>query len=249
MIFFKKLLFIVLCLFLCVGFCICEESDLLAITEETENSETKDINENKKNAFGEGIFSLNWGFMMNAVLSYYKNDFKGPENYYAFVFVPGLGFSYEKQFFTKFSAKGSFDFATYIEKDDNGEKLWLDSIGLSLATYCYPFAKQNLEKLYLGGGIATNFLIFTGDSIPKENSNHTAISVFPAVGWKQHFGAWASIDLFCAWRFMITSDSIPDFADNTYIKGFDYGIKCSFNLGKIARKIFRKKIKNNEESA
>lgn len=250
MIFFKKLLLTVLCLFLCTAFCTGEEPDLTTLTTAPEEIESPEINageENKTNVFGEGIFSLNWAFMMNAILSYCRNDFKGPEGYPAYVFIPGLGISYEKQFFTKFSLKGSFDFATYIEKDDNDEKFWLSSIGLSLASYYYPFAKQNLSKLYLGGGIATNFLMLDGNSISKEDSNHTAISVFPAVGWKQQFGEWASVDLFCAWRFIISNDSIPSFADNAYTKGFDYGIKCSLNLGKIAKKIFRKKAKNNSD--
>ena len=51
---------------------------------------------------------------------------------------------------------------------------------------------------------------------------------------------WASVNLFCAWRFIINNDSIPSFAADAYIKGFDYGIKCSFNLEKIAKKLFKK---------
>ncbi len=128
---------------------------------------------------------------MNALLSYFENDFKGPAEHSAFVLIPGIGLSYEKQFFTKFSLKESFDFARYIEKDGNNEKLWLDAIGLSLSACCYPFAKQRLEKLYFGGGIATNFLMFTGNSIAEEDEKRTAISIFPALGWKQHFGDWA----------------------------------------------------------
>lgn len=248
MIFFKKPLSIILCLFLCTAFCTGEEPDLVTGAEKTESPENGRTEENKPSVFGEGFFSLDWAFMMNAILSYYRNDFKGPDGNPTFVLLPGLGISYEKQFFTKFSLKGSFNFATYIEKDYNDEKLWLNSIGLSFASYYYPFAKQNLSKLYIGGGIATNFLMFTGESISKEDSNHKAISVFPAVGYKQHFGNLASIDLFFAWRFMLGNDSIPGFADNAYIKGFDYGIKCSLNLGNIARKIFRKKTKNNSDS-
>lgn len=234
--FIKKGIFIFLCLILTASFCFGESQ--FSAEEKAEEQEVS-FSESKTSFIGEGIFSLDWAFMIKALLSYYENDFKGPAKHSAFVLIPGLGLSYEKQFFTKFSLKGSFDFATYLEKDDNNEKLWLDAIGLSFAAYCYPFAKQRLEKLYFGGGIATSFLMFTGNSIKEEDEKRTAISVFPALGWKQNFGDWASVNLFCAWRFIINNDSIPSFADGAYIKGFDYGIKCSFNLGKITRKFFK----------
>ncbi len=232
--FIKKRIFLFCAFILSGSFCFGEALPSTTSEPTPENLETK------TGFVGQEQFSLDWSFMMKALLSYYENDFSGPAKHSAFVIIPGLGFSYEKQFLKKFSLKGSFDFASYIEKDSNREKLWLEAIGLSLCTYCYPFANQRLEKLYFGGGIATNFLMFTGDSILKEDEKRTAISVFPAVGWKQHFGEWACVNLFCAWRFLINDDSIPAFADDAYIKGFDYGIKFSFNLGKITRKVLKK---------
>lgn len=236
--FIKKRILFFFCLILSISFC-SGESQLFS----ADNQEA-DFSENKISFTGEGIFSLDWSFIMKALLSYWENDFSGPDKHSAFVLIPGLGLSYEKQFFTKFSLKGSFDFAEYLEKDQNGEKLWLDAIGLSFAAYCYPFAKQRLEKLYLGGGIATSFLMFTGESIAEEDEKRTAISIFPTAGWKQHFGDWACVYLFCAWRFIINNDSIPAFADDAYIKGFDYGIKCSFNLGKITKKVLKRPDKD-----
>lgn len=139
----------------------------------------------------------------------------------------GLGVSYEKQIAQFFSAKGTFSHTTFHLKNDG---IWITTVGVNLGAFCYP--KGELEGLYLGGGMGTEFMMYDGD---KKNEKNSVITAYPLVGWKQNFLDYVKLDVFGAYRFLLNNEDVPEYAERAYDKGFEYGIKCSLNIGKIFR--------------
>lgn len=144
----------------------------------------------------------------------------------------GLGVSYEKQLARFFSAKGTFSHTTFNLKDDG---IWITTVGVNLGAFCYPQGKLN--GFYFGGGIGTEFMMYDGDNESEKNS---VITAYPLIGWKQNFMDYVKLDVFCAYRFLLNNENVPKYAEHTYEKGFEYGIKCSLNIGKIFRFFFKK---------
>lgn len=165
---------------------------------------------------GESVFSIEGKYMLGSLM---HNGW-------------GLGASYEKQFARFFSAKGTFSHTTFNLKDDG---IWITTVGVNLGAFCY--IAEKLEGLYFGGGMGTDFLMYDGD---KESEKNSVITAYPLVGWKQNFMDYVRLDVFGAYRFLLNNEDVPDYASHAYEKGFEYGIKCSLNIVKIFKSVFRK---------
>ena len=165
---------------------------------------------------GKGVFSFDFSYMGAGL----KNN------------GWGFGLAYEHGIMNFASVKGSF---SHISLKPDSEHDWVTTVGIGLNARLYPFNK-GMNMLYVGYGLGTDFLMFTGN----ENPNITYISQCPHVGWKQNFLDYVMVDAYFGYRMKVTEPD--DFALRAGIikHGIEYGISVQLNLPKIWKFIWRK---------
>lgn len=143
----------------------------------------------------------------------------------------GLGVSYERSFFNYFAAKGSFSHSTLYPKDIDSRAI---TVGIKLEALFYPFG-SGLDKLYLGFGGGTDFLMYSQKDENGEEIKDSVITAYPEIGWKQNFNDYVIIDIFLGYRMLINSPEALSYKADLVDSGVKYGARLKFNLGKIWR--------------
>lgn len=143
----------------------------------------------------------------------------------------GLGVSYERSFFSYFAAKGSFSHMTVYPKDIDTT---VTTVGIKLEALLYPFG-SGLDKLYLGFGGGTDFLMYTQKDENGEEIKDSIITIYPEIGWKQNFQDYVMADIFVGYRILMSNPESLSYKAGLVDSGIKYGARLKFNLGKIWR--------------
>lgn len=143
----------------------------------------------------------------------------------------GLGVSYERSLFRYFAAKGSFSHMTVYPKDIDTT---VTTVGIKLETLLYPFG-SGLDKLYLGFGGGTDFLMYTQKDENGDEIKDSIITIYPEIGWKQNFQDYVMADIFFGYRILISDPKSLSYKADLVDSGIKYGARLKFNLGKIWR--------------
>lgn len=143
----------------------------------------------------------------------------------------GLGVSYERSFFRYLAAKGSFSHMTLYPKDIDTT---VTTVGIKLEALLYPFG-SGLDKLYLGFGGGTDFLMYTQKDENGEEIKDSIITIYPEIGWKQNFQDYVMADIFVGYRILMSSPEDLSYKADLVDSGIKYGARLKFNLGKIWR--------------
>lgn len=68
----------------------------------------------------------------------------------------------------------------------------------------------------------------------------SVISGYPIIGWKQYFFDFIMIDLYCNYKFVFDTYSLPEPVSYLSTNRFEYGIKLKLNLKELF-KLMKKK--------
>lgn len=187
-----------------------------------EQQETQEIEKTEEKSFvGKGIFSLDFSYLGTGI----KNN------------GWGIGLSYERSIFDFLAAKGSFSHMTmYPKKIDS----FVTTVGIKLEAIFYPFS-SGLDKLYIGFGGGSDFLMYDVKDENNESIKDTIITIYPEVGWKQNFLNYVFIDIFCGYTILLSEPSHLSYETDLVDNGIKYGIRVKLNLVKIWQWIFGKK--------
>ena len=141
----------------------------------------------------------------------------------------GFGMTVEIQLLDFFSIRPGFSHMTMWP---SGKDLVITTVGLRSDLLFYPF-NCGLDKLYLGGILRTEFVMYSGDDRPEAREQETVISIAPVIGWKQNFFDFVMIDIFVSYQFIQNEADLSAQVVELYDKRFEYGVKFKLNIGKI----------------
>lgn len=138
----------------------------------------------------------------------------------------GLGLSYEREVTSFSSLRASF---SHISLKPDSEHDWITTVGLGLDLRIYPF-NQGLQKLYIGYGCNTDWLMFIG-----QDKKITYISQCPQIGWKQNFLDYVFLDAYFGYHMKTTNPGEFALKSGIIRHGIEYGIKTQLNIPQICR--------------
>jgi hypothetical protein len=135
----------------------------------------------------------------------------------------GLGINYEHKLTDFLSVKPGMG-AMICFSDMTFSNMAVITVGVTLFLNYYPLS-DGLDKLYVGLGIGTDFLMYQND-IPQD----TVISTVPILGWKWKVLPYLMIEPFVGWKFYIDkTENYEDF-DKYANGGFQWGLSLKLFL-------------------
>ena len=207
--FWGKYLFILLVFLFVLQGALSQESDQSGAAENHEK-----ISGTEKPLVGKTIFSVDLGYLGTGL----KNN------------GWGFGLTLEIQLLDFFSIRPGFSHMTMWP---SGKDLVITTVGIRSDLLFYPF-NRGLDRLYLGGILRTEFVMYAGDDRPEARNQETVISIAPVIGWKQNFADFVMVDFFVSYQFIQNEEDLSAQVVELYDKRFEYGVKFKLNIGKIA---------------
>jgi hypothetical protein len=135
----------------------------------------------------------------------------------------GLGMNYEHKLTDFLSIKPGIG-SMICFSDMTFSNMTVITVGITLFMYYYPLS-DGLDKLYVGIGNSTDFLMYQND-IPQD----TVISIIPVLGWKWKALPYLMVEPFIGWKFYINkTDNYKNF-DKYANGGFQWGLSLKLFL-------------------
>ncbi len=186
----------------------------------SENNDSREINRSN--------ISMDLGVMFNAI----KNN------------GWGLGVTGEYLFYRYFSIYGNFSHKVFFSK---GGKNVCTTENIALNLFTYPFGMGLDKFLYLGGGSSVEFIQFTGENLPQDKDNKSAIFIQGLAGWKQPLTQYFAIEGYSGYKWLLYTIDIPEDYNHLLDHGFFFGFKFKVKFGKIYKNLKKGLFSKNSQ--